>query len=90
MLRGSFDPDEVSFLLTDLSGHRLELGLRERERAIAAGRNYAEMLPIEFAPSAQYLALFDALLDQHAAQIQLRHSHPRRRCCDRASGCPSS
>jgi len=69
VLRGSFDPDEVSFLLTDLSGHRLELGLRERERAIAAGRNYAEMLPIEFAPSAQYLAQFDALVDQHAAQV---------------------
>jgi len=69
VLRGSFDPREVTFLLTDLSGHRLELGLRERERAIQAGRNYAEMLPIEFAPSEQYLALFDALVEQHAALV---------------------
>jgi hypothetical protein len=69
MLRSSYRADEVSFLLTDLSGHALELGLAERERAIQGGRNYAEMLPIEFAPSAEYLALFDALLEQFAAQI---------------------
>ncbi len=69
MLRSSYQPDEVSFLLTDLSGHALELGLEQREQAIQAGRNYAEMLPIEFAPSAEYLALFDALLGQFAPQI---------------------
>jgi hypothetical protein len=69
MLRGSFDPREVTFLLTDLSGHRLELGLLERERAIQAGRNYAEMLPIEFAPGEQYLRLFDALVEQHAREV---------------------
>jgi len=69
VLLGSYRPDEVSFLLTDLSGHALELGLRERERAIASGRNYAEMLPVEFAPSPPYLALFDALLEQSAAEV---------------------
>jgi hypothetical protein len=69
VLRSSYPADEVSFLLTDLSGHSLELGLHEREQAIAAGRNYAEMLPIEFAPSAEYLALFDALLGQFAGEI---------------------
>lgn len=69
MLTGSYHPDEVTFLLTDLSGHRLELGLAERERAIQGGRNYAEMLPIEFAPSAEYLGLFEALLGQLAGQV---------------------
>jgi Phosphoribosyl transferase (PRTase)/PELOTA RNA binding domain len=69
MLRSSYRLDEVSFLLTDLSGHALELDTRERERAIQRGRNYAEMLPIEYAPSAEYLALFDALTEQFAAQI---------------------
>ncbi len=69
VFRGSYHPDEVTFLLTDLSGHRLELGLRERERAIQGGRNYAEMLPIEFAPSAQYLALFDALVEQFSGPV---------------------
>jgi hypothetical protein len=69
MLRGSYRADEVSFLLTDLSGHALELSLDERERAIQGGRNYAEMLPIEYAPSAEYLELFDALLQQFSREI---------------------
>ncbi len=69
LVRGSYRPGEVTFLLTDLSGHALELGLAEREKAIQGGRNYAEMLPVEFAPSAEYLDLFDALLDQFGAVI---------------------
>jgi len=69
VLRSSYRPDEVTFLLTDLSGHALELGLREREEAIQGGRNYAEMLPIEYAPSAEYLDLFDALLERFAGQV---------------------
>lgn len=69
LVRGSYRPDEVTFLLTDLSGHSLELGLAEREEAIQGGRNYAEMLPIEFAPSTEYLALFDELLARFAATI---------------------
>jgi Phosphoribosyl transferase (PRTase)/PELOTA RNA binding domain len=69
MLRSSYRADEVSFLLTDLSAYELELSLDERERAIQGGRNYAEMLPIEYAPSAEYLELFDALLDQLSRQV---------------------
>ncbi|HEX5188114.1 MAG TPA: cysteine protease StiP family protein [Streptosporangiaceae bacterium] len=69
MLASSYRPDEVSFLLTDLSGHALELGLREREQAIQRGRNYAEMLPIEYAPSAEYLELFEALLTEAATEV---------------------
>jgi len=69
MLRSSFRADEVSFLLTDLSEYELELSLDERERAIQAGRNYAEMLPIEYAPSGEYLELFDALLAQLSRQV---------------------
>jgi Phosphoribosyl transferase (PRTase)/PELOTA RNA binding domain len=69
VLSSSYRQEEVTFLLTDLSGHALELGLREREQAIAGGRNYAEMLPIEYAPGADYLALFDALLDRFSGQV---------------------
>jgi hypothetical protein len=69
VLASSYRADEVSFLLTDLSCHALELGLHEREQAIQRGRNYAEMLPIEYAPSAEYLALFEALLDEFAGQV---------------------
>ncbi len=69
MLASSYRAAEVSFLLTDLSRHALELGLHEREQAIQRGRNYAETLPIEYAPSAGYLALFDALLDEFAGEV---------------------
>ena len=52
----SYDPAEVTFLLADVSDVPLELDLAERERAIQGGRNYAEMLPVEYAPGARYLA----------------------------------
>lgn len=64
----SYAPDEVSFLLTDLSDLALELDVAERERAVQAGRNYAEMLPVEYAPAARYLELYeDGLRDSAAA-----------------------
>jgi hypothetical protein len=50
LVLSSYAPEEVSFLLTDLSGVALELGMAERERAVQGGRNYAEMLPVEYAP----------------------------------------
>jgi len=69
MLTSSYATDEVTFLLTDLSDAPLELGLAERETAIQTGRNYAEMLPVEYAPSPRYLALFDSLLEQWAPVV---------------------
>jgi hypothetical protein len=68
-LRSSYDPAEVTFLLTDLSAARLELSLAERESRIQAGRNYAEMLPVEYSPDEAYLRLFEAVLADTAAEI---------------------
>jgi hypothetical protein len=68
-LRSSYDPAEVTFLLTDVSSAQLELGLAEREARIQAGRNYAEMLPVEYSPDAAYLELFEAVLAESAAEI---------------------
>ena len=65
----SYDPDEVRFLLTDLSGVALELDVAERERAVQSGRNYAEMLPVEYAPGPRYLDLFEQGLQQHASEL---------------------
>ena len=69
LVRSSYDPAEVSFLLTDLSHHDLELDVAEREQAVQAGRNYAEMLPVEFAPGPHYLELFEAGLAAQAAAL---------------------
>ena len=67
---GSYRPDEVGWLLTDLSGARLEAPVEEREEAIqSGGAHYAESLPVEYSPSADYLALFDRALSDSAARV---------------------
>ncbi len=69
---GSYRPDEVSWLLTDLSGLHLEADVAERESAIQAGRaHYAESLPIEYQPDPDYQALFDQVLAETARRLAL-------------------
>jgi hypothetical protein len=67
---GSYAPDEVSWLLTDLSGVALEAPVEEREEAIQAGAaHYAESLPIEYQPTAEYQQLFERALAGSAATL---------------------
>ena len=67
---GSYAPDEVSWLLTDLSDVALEAPTEEREEAIqSGGAHYAESLPVEFQPDAAYRALFEQALDEAAGTI---------------------
>ena len=67
---GSYTPDEVSWLLTDLSDVALEAPAEEREEAIQSGAaHYAESLPIEYRPSPEYVALFHGALDRSAARL---------------------
>ncbi|MGW2559806.1 phosphoribosyltransferase [Streptomyces sp. NPDC001514] len=66
----SYAPDEVGWLLQDLSDVELEAPTEEREEAIqSGGAHYAESLPVEYQPSAQYQELFRAALDTSAARI---------------------
>ncbi|GAA2588568.1 hypothetical protein GCM10010399_18240 [Dactylosporangium fulvum] len=67
---GSYKPDEVAWLLTDLSHVVLEAPAEEREEAIQSGQaHYAESLPVEYQPSDEYQALFHAALDATAHRI---------------------
>lgn len=67
---GSYRPDEVSWLLTDLSAVDLEADAALREVAIQAGRaHYAESLPVEYQPDPAYQALFDTILAGSAARL---------------------
>jgi adenine/guanine phosphoribosyltransferase-like PRPP-binding protein len=67
---GSYQTDEVAWLLTDLSDVPLEAPVEEREEAIqSGGAHYAESLPVEFQPDADYQRLFDKALDESAARI---------------------
>ncbi|MFE6891674.1 phosphoribosyltransferase [Streptomyces sp. NPDC057694] len=66
----SYAPDEVGWLLQDLSDVRLEAPVEEREEAIqSGGAHYAESLPVEYQPSEQYQELFHAALATSAGRI---------------------
>jgi adenine/guanine phosphoribosyltransferase-like PRPP-binding protein len=66
----SYAADEVSWLLQDLSDVTLEAPAEEREEAIqAGGAHYAESLPVEYQPSAEYQRLFHAALAASAARV---------------------
>ncbi|MFF8843975.1 phosphoribosyltransferase [Streptomyces sp. NPDC015127] len=66
----SYAPEEVGWLLQDLSDVELEAPTEEREEAIqSGGAHYAESLPVEYQPSEQYQQLFKAALETSAARI---------------------
>lgn len=66
---GSYPPDEVTWLLTDLSSVALEVGTEDREELIQGGRPYYEMLPVEYQPDAGYVRLFQDTLHASAARL---------------------
>ena len=69
---GSYRPDEVSWLLTDLSEHSLEAPAEQREAAMQSGAaHYAESLPVEYQPDEAYQRLFEDALDRSADRVAL-------------------
>ncbi|MGW0709968.1 phosphoribosyltransferase [Streptomyces sp. NPDC002643] len=66
----SYAPDEVGWLLQDVSAVTLEAPTEEREEAIqSGGAHYAESLPVEYQPSEQYQELFRGALEISAERI---------------------
>ncbi|WP_031159240.1 phosphoribosyltransferase [Streptomyces durhamensis] len=66
----SYAPEEVGWLLQDLSDVTLEAPTEEREEAIqSGGAHYAESLPVEYQPSEHYQELFHSALDASAARL---------------------
>ncbi|MGW6461537.1 cysteine protease StiP domain-containing protein, partial [Streptomyces sp. NPDC055078] len=66
----SYAPDDVGWLLQDLSDVELEAPTEEREEAIqSGGAHYAESLPVEYQPSDDYQRLFRSALETSAARI---------------------
>ncbi|GGN98946.1 cysteine protease StiP family protein [Saccharibacillus kuerlensis] len=68
---GSYSINDVIFLLKDLSDVKLERGTEDREEAIQGGTHYSEMLPIEYRPTPEYLALFHETLEATARKVAL-------------------
>ncbi|WP_416518893.1 phosphoribosyltransferase [Streptomyces achromogenes] len=66
----SYAPDEVGWLLQDLSDVALEAPTEEREEAVqSGGAHYAESLPVEYQPSERYQELFHTALKASAARL---------------------
>ncbi|MCP3758244.1 phosphoribosyltransferase [Streptomyces sp. TBY4] len=66
----SYAPEDVGWLLQDLSGVELEAPTEEREEAIQAGdAHYAESLPVEYQPSPEYQQLYQSALTASAARM---------------------
>ncbi|MFF7947246.1 phosphoribosyltransferase [Streptomyces griseorubiginosus] len=66
----SYAPEEVGWLLQDLSDVTLEAPTEEREEAIqSGGAHYAESLPVEYQPSEQYQELFQTALKESSARL---------------------
>ena len=70
-LTGSYSPDDVVFLLKDLSDTSLERSLDEREEAIQGGVHYSEMLPIEYEPTEAYMHLFHESLETSKQKVAI-------------------
>lgn len=67
---GSYHPDDVLFLLRDLSHLNIEKTVEEREINIQSGKkHYAEMLPIEYQPSEEYFELYQQILGKNATKV---------------------
>jgi hypothetical protein len=66
---GSYQAEDVTWLMTDLSDVDLEVEGEMREDLIQGGRPYYEMLPVEFQPDADYVALFDESLRESASRL---------------------
>ncbi|MFB6364984.1 cysteine protease StiP family protein [Paenibacillus elgii] len=66
---GSYNSEDVIFLLKDLSEIHLEKGTEDREEAIQAGTHYSEMLPVEYQPTREYIHLFHETLAVTARKV---------------------
>jgi len=64
---GSYPPEEVTFLVKDLSNSLGEVSRTEYDQRIDQGGHYADMLPEEeYRPSAEALSLFEHALARSA------------------------
>lgn len=60
----TYKPDDVTILLKDITGLVEPLGTKEREIKIQSGVHYSEMLPLEYEPSPEYMAIYKLALER--------------------------
>ncbi|MFM9962646.1 MAG: cysteine protease StiP family protein [Planctomycetaceae bacterium] len=85
MFSGSYDPDDVIFLLKPVQ--MTLTAIAEKERLIQSGtRHYSEMLSRESLPSAEYLRLFHEALARHQTRFARDVIRLARRIAERPPG----
>lgn len=67
MMRSTYNPEDVTLLLSDITGRVQPLPAQERERLIQSGAHYCEMLPIEYVPTSRYMEIYQQALHHYAA-----------------------
>ena len=86
-IRSTFKEEDVTLLMSDITGMVTPLPSDIREKKIQSGTHYCEMLPLEKKPSEKYLKLYKLALDKFsketadaasaaAEKILLRHKEP--------------
>ena len=68
---GSYSQEDVIFLLKNMDGLVPEIDNQRREKAIQGGTHYSEMLPVEYQPTEDYIALFHRMLQATGEKIAL-------------------
>ncbi len=67
-MRSSYEDNDVTLLLKDITGLVEPLPTEVREKKIQSGTHYCEMLPLEYKPSEDYLKIYDTALDLYAQE----------------------
>lgn len=68
---GTYEADDVLFLLKDLSDFKLEASTASRELSVQSGQHYSESLPIEYQPPEEYIELFWKSLEEYKQKVAL-------------------
>lgn len=68
-MKNSYTQNDVTVLLTDLTGKVEPMDVQSRERAIQGGAHYSELLPLEEPPSPSYFLRYTELLDLHGERM---------------------
>lgn len=66
MMNSSYNKNDVTLLLKDISGLVTPLPTKEREKLIQSGVHYCEMLPLEYKPTPQYMEAYQFALEAYA------------------------
>ena len=66
---GSYKAEDCIFLLKNINGLVEEQDNLDREYAMQNGSHYSEMLPIEYMPTEEYMALYKTTLKETAKEI---------------------